>query len=217
MNVRIVILLAGLTLVAGYADAVAFFGLGVFTANMTGNTVLLGAAIAARFVPHLPVASGIELPAISILCFAAGAAGAAAILRGETGRPPTRTILVMGFAVAALFGGAALYHMGRLGAAHTAPVVALLSMVMGIQSVVAVRAGVPGVSTVYVTGTLETAAADFAGAPHGRAQRAQGWPNLVTWALYLAGACAGTVGEHVLGPAALWPAAVVVALLLPVL
>jgi uncharacterized membrane protein YoaK (UPF0700 family) len=108
MNARTIILLAGLTLVAGYADAVAFFGLGVFTANMTGNTVLLGAGIAARLVPHLSVPSGIGLPALSIVCFAAGAAAAAAILRGETGRPPVRTRLVMGVAAAALCAAAIL-------------------------------------------------------------------------------------------------------------
>ena len=37
----------GLTVVAGCTDAISYLGLGrVFTANMTGNTVLLGVAVA---------------------------------------------------------------------------------------------------------------------------------------------------------------------------
>ncbi|HMC05510.1 MAG TPA: YoaK family protein, partial [Actinomycetota bacterium] len=42
-------LVLGLTLVAGCTDAISYLGLGrVFTANMTGNTVLLGVAVAQR-------------------------------------------------------------------------------------------------------------------------------------------------------------------------
>src|ERR1700734_711634 len=43
----LVITLAALTVVSGFIDAVSFLGLGhVFTANMTGNVVLLGFAAA---------------------------------------------------------------------------------------------------------------------------------------------------------------------------
>ena len=83
MNARVVWILVALTLVAGYVDAVAFFGMGVFTANMTGNTVLLGGAIAARFVAPLPGSIGLILPAVSIGCFAAGGVVAAVALRGR--------------------------------------------------------------------------------------------------------------------------------------
>jgi uncharacterized membrane protein YoaK (UPF0700 family) len=201
------VLLSAFTLAAGYSDAVAFFGLGVFTANMTGNTVLLGGALAARFVPHFPGMLSLELPAISILCFATGACLAAFTVR---------TMAIVGFTVALLV-AAALAFTRDSGARLTPVCVALLSTVMGLQSVVAVRLGVPGVSTTYVTGTLITAIVDFFGSTPGAEKRRQGVPNLWTWALYLAGATAGTLGLGLLGDRALWPAAVVVALLIPVL
>ena len=43
----LVVTLAALTVVSGFIDAVSFLGLGhVFTANMTGNVVLIGFAAA---------------------------------------------------------------------------------------------------------------------------------------------------------------------------
>jgi uncharacterized membrane protein YoaK (UPF0700 family) len=210
------VLLSVFTLAAGYSDAVAFFGLGVFTANMTGNTVLLGGALAARFVPHFPGMLSLELPAISILCFVSGASLAAFTLRYETGRPPLRTMAIVGFTVALLV-AAALAFTRDAGARLTPVCVALLSTTMGLQSIVAVRLGVPGVSTTYVTGTLVTAIVDFLGMPPGTDKLRQGVPNVWTWAIYLAGAVAGTLGLGLLGDRALLPAAVVVALLIPVL
>jgi uncharacterized membrane protein YoaK (UPF0700 family) len=213
VNARLILLLVVLTLCAGYADAVAFFGLGVFTANMTGNTVLLGGALAARWLGmHLSGSLGIGLPALSIAAFAAGAAVAAFALRGETGRPPLRTMAALGAIVAALAGAAWLQHAG--GAA--AGTIALLSLAMGVQSVVAVRAGVPGVSTTFVTGSLVTAILRFEGQHPGRRQRAEGGTNAGVWACYLAGALAGTIGLRLLGSGALWVDAAVVALLIAV-
>jgi uncharacterized membrane protein YoaK (UPF0700 family) len=216
MNARTSVLLSLFTLAAGYSDAVAFFGLGVFTANMTGNTVLLAGALAAHFVPHFPGILSLQLPLISIVCFAVGAALAAAVLRGETGRPPVRTRAVAGFAAVLLIAAAFVFSRSA-GAGFTPLCVALLSSVMGIQSVVALRAGVPGISTTYVTGTLVTALVDVFGSTLAADKRAAAIPNAFTWGLYLAGAFAGTLGLGLLGDRALWPAAVVVALLIPVL
>jgi uncharacterized membrane protein YoaK (UPF0700 family) len=195
---------------------VAFFGLGVFTANMTGNTILFGGALAARFVPHVPGVATIELPAISILCFVLGSALAAFAQRAANARlrttaPAALTALLL-VAAALLFS----LHQG----ARTAPCVALLSAVMGLQSVLALRAGVPGISTTYVTGTLVTATMALLGpAPRGEGRSAlrRSAPHAATWALYLAGGIVGTAGLGLLGDRALWPPAVVVALLIPVL
>ena len=208
MNVRTTGLLVALTLCAGYVDAVAFFGLGVFTANMTGNTVLLGGAITGRALNvQLPGAIGIALPAISIAAFAAGAILAAIGLRGETGRPPVRTISML-IAIVALFSGAALL---QLAGTDSTVAVALLSAAMGVQTVVAIRAGVPGVSTTFVTGTLVTAIVSFEGLP--KPEPAEGRINLAIWGCYLVGAVAGTAALRLLGPHALWLPAAVVALL----
>ena len=55
---RSVVTLAALTVVSGFVDAVSFLGLGhVFTANMTGNVVLLG--FAAAGAPGFSVAASL--------------------------------------------------------------------------------------------------------------------------------------------------------------
>src|SRR5690242_8114445 len=67
-GLRLVFVLLGLTLVSGLIDAVSYLGLGhVFTANMTGNVVVLGFAAAG--------APGFSVPhtATSLVCFLLGA------------------------------------------------------------------------------------------------------------------------------------------------
>ena len=209
MNPRTAGLLVGLTLSAGYVDAVAFFRFGVFTANMTGNTVLLGGAIAARALGgvHLPGGIGIVLPLLSIVAFGAGALFASAIARNEIERPPLRSAALLAFVVALV---AATGVFARTSQALVPAAVAVLSIAMGVQSVVAVRAGVPGVSTTFVTGTLLTAIMDFEEAkpPH----PAEGKTNASIWACYLLGATAGTFALYRLGTNALWLPAAAVAL-----
>ena len=54
----LVVTLAALTVVSGFVDAVSFLGLGhVFTANMTGNVVLIG--FAAAGAPGFSVAASL--------------------------------------------------------------------------------------------------------------------------------------------------------------
>lgn len=211
---RTFVTLAVLTLAAGYADAVAFFGLGVFTANMTGNTVLLGGAFAQALLPQLHFSVAVAPLIVSLVCFVFGALLSAVLLRRETRRPPWRTIAVVFTMALLLVAAAAIFRVG--GGARLVPCVALLSTVMGLQSVVAVRAGIPGVSTTYVTGTLVTAMIDFFGDVDDPHRREQGRPNALTWVLYLVGALLGAAALAVLGERSLWPVAVVVALLLPV-
>ena len=75
--------LMSLTVVSGLVDAVSYLGLGhVFTANMTGNVVVLGFAAAG--------AAGFSVPATltSLLVFLAGAAiGALLFLRVDAALP----------------------------------------------------------------------------------------------------------------------------------
>lgn len=216
MNARLVCTLVALTLTAGYVDAVAFFGMGVFVANMTGNTVLLAGAFAERFVPALPGSIGILLPLLSIATFVAGAVGAALVLRGETGRPPVRTRAVLVVVAALTACCAALQHVAGPMGSHEV-VIALLSAAMGLQSVAAVRAGIPGISTTFVTGTLVRAVLDFEGdARLDAAHRTEGNVNAAVWAGYLVGAFAGSLAVFGLGANALWLPAVVIAILLPV-
>lgn len=67
-GLRLVLVLITLTVVSGLIDAVSYLGLGrVFTANMTGNVVVLGFAAAG--------APGFSVPrtATSLCCFLLGA------------------------------------------------------------------------------------------------------------------------------------------------
>ena len=212
MRPRVVAMLIVMTLAAGYADVVAFLALGSFTANMTGNTVLLGAAIAGRFVPQLAGRIGWEAPALSLACFAAGVACAVALLRlADRERVAWLDASVLG-AVALLVAAAAATQ--RWGGAELRMLdVALLSLAMGAQSVVAVRAGVPGVTTTFVTGTILHAVSEFESGPR---ERAEGLANAAVWASYLAGAIAGAFALHALGSNALWLTALAMACLLPI-
>ncbi len=82
-------LLLALTFVAGWVDAVAYLGLGrVFTANMTGNLVLLGINAGQDQLPATIRSS------VALACFALGALvggvltrGAREVARGPSGRP----------------------------------------------------------------------------------------------------------------------------------
>lgn len=210
------VLLYTLTLVAGYGDAVAFFGLGVFTANMTGNTVLLGGALAGHLVRRLPGDIGIALPLLSLAGFVAGGSAAALFLRNERGRPPMRTAAVL-LVVAILLGVTAGLQRWN-GAGSVPAAVTVLSAVMGLQSIVAVRAGVEGVSTTFVTGTLVRSIMNLLGTPTENALlQAEGRTNAWVWGWYLGGALVGAVALRTLGSDALWLPAVVVTLLLPVI
>lgn len=83
------VLLTLLALISGCVDAVSYLGLGhVFTANMTGNTVLLGLAFGG--------ASGLSVArsATALFGFIAGAAVGAAVAGRDRGRavwPPVVT------------------------------------------------------------------------------------------------------------------------------
>ena len=123
---------------------------------------------------------------------------------------------IVGLAAALLVAAALVFHTGRRRAADAALRRAAFD---GDGSAERRRGpvGGAGVSTTYVTGTLITAIVDFLGAPRGAGERRQGIPNVWTWVLYLVGAIAGTLGLGLLGDRALWPAAAVVALLIPVL
>lgn len=209
---RTYLLLYCLTLVAGYADAVAFFSLGVFTANMTGNTVLLGGAVIGLFGRRLPGDIGVLLPLLSLGFFAVGGATAAYLLRGERGRPLRRTAAVL-LVVAALLAATA-WLQSTYGARVVAISVAILSAVMGLQSIVAVRAGIEGVSTTFVTGTLVRSIMDLLGNPIETPElRSEGRTNAWVWGCYLVGAAAGALALRDLGGGALWIPAAVVALL----
>ncbi|HZV50796.1 MAG TPA: YoaK family protein [Candidatus Dormibacteraeota bacterium] len=181
--------LLALTVTAGWVDALSFLGLGrVFTSNMTGNTVLLGLALAqAR-------GAEVERSAIALGGFVLGAA-LGSRLAGWGGPPggwPIRVTLTLTVELAVLTAFAALWSWGtQPPATGLGLLVALAALGMGLQSVAARRLGIPGVTTTVVTSILAELVADVASLTHPRR-----WaPRLGFWGSLLAGAAGGAALE----------------------
>lgn len=146
-------LLLCLTVSSGAVDAISYLGLGkVFTANMTGNIVLLGLAVGSR------AGSEVVRAAVSLVGYAVGAFVGARIAPREERESTWRREITL------LLGFEALLQAGLLTvwlatAAHPgqtaeALMVAMSALAMGVQSAAVAALGVPGVTTTYVTGTL---------------------------------------------------------------
>lgn len=156
------LLLIALAATSGYVDAVSYLGLSaVFTSNMTGNTVLLGLAIAQR---HGMAAAR---SAVAVAGFFAGAALGTLVLGRD--RPvvwPRVVTVVFVVEVAALIALIALgFGVGagaRGDSAMLYPLIALAAVAMGLQSVAVRALDVSGVTTTYITGTYTSLASGVA-------------------------------------------------------
>jgi uncharacterized membrane protein YoaK (UPF0700 family) len=135
---------------AGSLDAIGYLGLGhVFTANMTGNTVLLGLA--------LGQGQGVAAlrSVVALGGFALGVATGATIMSKDRERmdwpPSVTTALFLEGIVLAIFSVA--WHALSVPQWLYA-LIALSAVAMGIQSAAVRRLRVPGIATTYITGTL---------------------------------------------------------------
>jgi uncharacterized membrane protein YoaK (UPF0700 family) len=177
--------LVALTFTTGVVDAVSYLGLGrVFTANMTGNVVLLGFGIVGGF--GLPVLA----PIVSLLAFLVGSA-----VGGELGRrlgdrhavhiSVALVIEVVLIAVCAVLTAAVTVHRNAFSGDA---VIALLAFAMGVRNATVRRLAVPDLTTTVLTMTLTGLAADSriaGGDGAGSARR------IVAVVAMFAGACAG--------------------------
>jgi uncharacterized membrane protein YoaK (UPF0700 family) len=147
---RLALLLGGS---AGYLDAVGYLTLRLFTANMTGNTVLLGVALGeGRSFDTVRTA-------LAIAAFFLGAAAGALLMRsGRLGIVfATEAVLLL----AGMASWAALRpSSGTVAGTAAFPLIACLSAAMGAQSAAVRRVGEQRVSTTYITGTLTNLAVD---------------------------------------------------------
>ena len=143
-----------LTFAAGLVDAISYLEMGhVFTAMMTGNTVLLALAIGQGEVMAALRST------LALVAFSVGAAGGAVVLlRGRAlGEwPPivTATLAIEGVVLGVF---AAVWHLGGTSArpdAVTVVLIGLSGLAMGIQAAAVRHLGVPGVASTYITGTL---------------------------------------------------------------
>jgi uncharacterized membrane protein YoaK (UPF0700 family) len=141
-------LVLGLTLVAGCTDAISYLGLDrVFTANMTGNTVLLGVAVAQRD------AGAAGRSAAALGGFVVGATLVGLVPPRTSGLRSLTTALVAEMALlAGLLGWWTVAGSGPTGAMRDG-LIAVAGTAMGVQSAAVAGLGVPGVTTTYITGT----------------------------------------------------------------
>ncbi len=165
MSVRRDPMLLVLTWAAGYVDALSYLALGhVFTAMMTGNTVLLGLALGQG------EAAAALRSVIALGGFLAGVAVGGLIVGTDTRSaewPPAVTAaLAAEGLVLALF--ITTWHLGTPGTRGV--LIGQLALAMGIQSAAVRCLGVPGIATTYITGTLTSLMVDLVGwaRAHGR-------------------------------------------------
>jgi uncharacterized membrane protein YoaK (UPF0700 family) len=178
-------LMLAMTLVTGLVDAVSYLVLGhVFVANMTGNVVLLGFALAGA--PGFSILAS----AAAILSFAVGAViggRTASRLSLHRGRLLSTAAGMQAAFLAASVVLAALSDNPAAAAARYALIV-ILAVAMGIQNAAARKLAVPDLTTTVLTMTITGIAADstIAGGPGSKAGR-----RLIAAAAMLLGAFVG--------------------------
>jgi uncharacterized membrane protein YoaK (UPF0700 family) len=203
-------MLLALTFAAGCVDALSYLGLGrVFTANMTGNAVLLGLAIGQT--QELQVTH----TAAALVGFVLGVVTGARVVgpirdrvvwsRHITLALSLECAVLFVFAIGWWLAGPSLRGAGLIG------LIMLSGLAMGIQSAVARRLAVPGVSTTYVTGTITALVAELTSVTGAAGDRRR--MALVIGAM-VAGAVIGGSAQAYVRPAAAFVPAIVVAAVL---
>jgi uncharacterized membrane protein YoaK (UPF0700 family) len=179
------LLLLLLTVVTGVVDAVSILSLGrVFVANMTGNVVFIGFAIAGA--PGFSLAASLA----ALAGFVLGAAAGGAL---STRLSPRRRLFAVATAVEVVLLSAGfailagLHHRGGSGAADL--VAAILAVALGLQNAVVRRLAVLDLTTTVLTMTLTGIAADLR-APGGLITLTR---RLLAVLTMLAGAAIGTL------------------------
>jgi len=136
-----------MTLVTGIIDAVSYLALGhVFTANMTGNVVLLGFAVAG--VRGLSAARSLA----ALFCFLAGA-----IFGGRVSVPQAPGPLLVETSLLLLAGLAALLPDQNFSVYS---VIAVTAAAMGYRNAVVRKIGLPDLTTTVLTLTITGLGAD---------------------------------------------------------
>jgi uncharacterized membrane protein YoaK (UPF0700 family) len=190
-----------LTAVSGIVDAVSYLGLGhVFTANMTGNIVLLGFAVAGA--PGFSI--GASLTSIGSFLIGAVVAGRLGVHLSSRRLHLMIALVIEGVCtgVAAIVSASA---SGAVGSGSTRfAVIAILAFSMGVRNSTVRRLAVPDVTTTVLTMTLTGLAADSSLA--GGHNQKFGRRSLAVTAM-LVGAFAGALLFLHLG--ATWPLVVV--------
>ncbi len=161
-----------LAIASGSSDVIAFLLLGhVFASAMTGNTALLGIALASGNL------LSVTQPLCALLGFAAGVALATLIYNRYLAQDPKERVAQILLALEILFLAlfALILEFGLSSAGQTIRYVLILlgSMAMGIQGVAARQLNAPGVNTIVFTTTLVTIVSTTVGLLSGRVKDSQ--------------------------------------------
>ena len=150
-------LLLVLTLVTGLVDAVSYLALGhVFVANMTGNVIFLGFAVADAQEFSIP-ASLVAMAAFLVGALLGGRLGTT--VGNHRGRLFLITVWIeVGLMAATLAVAVAAPDTQRVEGHYG--LIVLLAVAMGVQNATARRLGVPDLTTTVLTLTLTGLAAD---------------------------------------------------------
>lgn len=152
------VLMLALTFSTGVLDAVGYLGLDrVFTANMTGNVVILGMALLGG--DNLPILG----PIVALAGFMTGALISGRTLRLTTSGWNRRTTALLIGVSAVMAVVAALLLSGlnpRTSETLTVAITGTLAVAMGVQAATARHLNVKDVPTVVVTSTITGLAAD---------------------------------------------------------
>ncbi|MFP5312688.1 MAG: YoaK family protein [Actinomycetes bacterium] len=152
------VLMLVLTFSTGVLDAVGYLGLDrVFTANMTGNVVILGMALLGG--DNLPILG----PIVALAGFMTGAMVAGRALRpSSSGWNHRTTALLLG--VSAVMMAVALLLLSGINPRHsealTVAITGTLAVTMGAQAGTARHLNVKDIATVVVTSTITGLAAE---------------------------------------------------------
>lgn len=178
-------MLLALTFTTGVVDAAGFLGLDrVFTANMTGNVVILGMGLTGA--KGLPVLG----PCFAFAGFVTGAGVGGALTRRTPHRwTATSTGLLTGVGVTIL--GLGLWALLLPPTTATHAITAVLGTSMGLQASVARNLAIRDVATVAVTSTVTAFAMNLRLAG---GSGALGWRRGLSIGLMLVGASVGALG-----------------------
>lgn len=147
-----------LTVTAGITDAISFLGLGgVFTANMTGNLVLVGMAATSDESWQEVLRGDVLRCTVSFAGFALGMLAGFRLLRTRllrTRPAGSARVLGVGLALHVLFLAGWAAADAAPGTAAGAGLIAASATAMGVQTAAARGLDRAGITTTFVTGTL---------------------------------------------------------------
>src|SRR5205809_359711 len=160
LNHTLPLLLHVATAITGLIDALSYLALGhVFTANMTGNVVLLAFAVAGA--PGLSIARSV----VSLVAFLVGAVAGGRLAFAMAANSRRAWLLIAGMGEAFLLFAAAIIARRSAGGSdiaspHIYAVIVLTAVAMGLRNATVRRLAVPDLTTTVLTLTLTGVASE---------------------------------------------------------